>query len=215
MLTGVNFEKAIDYYKKGKEVIVLDRNSLGKNEKSGYDTFSFSELGKNLDFLVDVPAVPNPEFEQAVQDMVEPDQNENDTEGDEQLPPPDQPEKKLEKETVAAPGKMSREEKSKIIRPLIKKGLKNKEIAERTGIPLGTVNGLSGPIRKELKNPVKAEMIKSGDNSDRHKCRTCFYSGTVTEMRYWGNGIFQGIYEHTTKVIVAWMPLPEPYREEE
>ena len=175
MLTGVNFEKAIDYYKKGKEVIVLDRNSLGKNEKSGYDTFSFSELGKNLDFLVDVPAVPNPELEQAVQDMVEPDQNENDAEGDEQLPPPDQPEKKLEKETVAAPGKMSREEKSKIIRPLIKKGLKNKEIAERTGIPLGTVNGLSGPIRKELKNPVKAEMIKSGDNSDRHKCRTCQY----------------------------------------
>lgn len=174
MLTGVNFEKAIDYYKKGKEVIVLDRNSLGKNEKSGYDTFSFSELGKNLDFLVDVPAVPNPEFEQAVQDMVEPDQNENDAEGDEQ-PPPDQPEKKLEKETVAAPGKMSRKEKSKIIRPLIKKGLKNKEIAERTGIPLGTVNGLSGPIRKELKNPVKAERIKSGDNSDRHKCRTCQY----------------------------------------
>ncbi len=175
MFTGVNFEKAIDYYKKGKEVIVLDRNSLGKNEKSGYDTFSFSELGKNLDFLVDVPAVPNPEFEQAVQDMVEPDQNENDTEGDEQLPPQNQPERKLEKETVAAPGKMSREEKSKIIRPLIKKGLKNKEIAERTGIPLGTVNGLSGPIRKELKNPVKAEMIKSGDNSDRHKCRTCQY----------------------------------------
>ena len=175
MLTGVNFEKAIDYYKKGKEVIVLDRNSLGKNEKSGYDTFSFSELGKNLDFLVDVPAVPNQEFEQAVQDMGEPDQNENDAEGDEQLPPPDQPEKKLEKETVVSPGKMTREEKSKIIRPLIKKGLKNKEIAERTGIPLGTVNGLSGPIRKELKNPVKAEMIKSGDNSDRHKCRTCQY----------------------------------------
>ena len=175
MFTGVNFEKAIDYYKKGKEVIVLDRNSLVKNEKSGYDTFSFSELGKNLDFLVDVPAVPTQEFEQAVQDMVEPDQNENDAEGDEQLPPPDQPEKKLEKETVAAPGKMTREEKSKIIRPLIKKGLKNKEIAERTGIPIGTVNGLSGAIRKELKNPVKAEMIKSGDNSDRHKCRTCQY----------------------------------------
>lgn len=70
---------------------------------------------------------------------------------------------------------MTREEKSKIIRPLIKKGLKNKEIAECTGIPLGTVNGLSGPIRKELKNPAKAERIKSGDNSDRHKCRTCQY----------------------------------------
>ena len=175
MFTGIDFEKAIDYYRKGKEVIVLDRASVGENGKSGYDTFPFEELFKDLDFLVDVPAVVNPDFEQAVQDMVEPDQNENDAEGDEQLPPPDQPEKKLEKETVAAPGKMSREEKSKIIRPLIKKGLKNKEIAERTGIPLGTVNGLSGPIRKELKNPVKAEMIKSGDNSDRHKCRTCQY----------------------------------------
>lgn len=42
----------------------------------------------------------------------------------------------------------------------------------------------------------------------------CFYSGEVTEMRYLGNGIFQGIYEHTTKAIVAWMPLPEPYKGE-
>ena len=103
MFTGIDFEKAIDYYRKGKEVIVLDRASVGKNGKSGYDTFPFEDIFKDLDFLVDVPAVANPDFEQAVQDMVEPDQNENDTEGDEQLPPPDQPEKKLEKETVVAP----------------------------------------------------------------------------------------------------------------
>lgn len=171
MLTEMSLKEALKYFMKGRKVLVLNE----------YDDKSISAeriedcLPKEAKYLVDVPAVPNPEFEQAVQDMVEPDQNENDAEGDEQLPPPDQPEKKLEKETVAAPGKMSREEKSKIIRPLIKKGLKNKEIAERTGIPLGTVNGLSGPIRKELKNPVKAEMIKSGDNSDRHKCRTCQY----------------------------------------
>lgn len=50
------------------------------------------------------------------------------------------------------------------------------------------------------------------DNTD---VIVCFYSGTVTEMRYCGNGIFQGIYKHTTKVIVAWMPLPEPYKEGE
>lgn len=49
------------------------------------------------------------------------------------------------------------------------------------------------------------------DNTD---VIVCFYSGTVTEMRYWGNGIFQGIYEYTTKVIVAWMPLPKPYKGE-
>ena len=30
---------------------------------------------------------------------------------------------------------------------------------------------------------------------------------------YYTNGIFQGIYEHTAKTIVAWMPLPEPYKE--
>lgn len=88
MFTGIDFEKAIDYYRKGKEVIVLDRASVGENGKSGYDTFPFEELFKDLDFLVDVPAVANPDFEQAVQDMVEPDQNENDAEGDEQLPPP-------------------------------------------------------------------------------------------------------------------------------
>lgn len=176
MYTEMSLKEALKYFMKGRKVLVLNE----------YDDKSISAeriedcLPKEAKYLVDVPAVPNPEFEQAVQDMVEPDQNENDDEGDEQLPPPDQPEKKLEKETVAAPGKMSREEKSKIIRPLIKKGLKNKEIAERTGIPLGTVNGLSGPIRKELKNPVKAEMIKSGDNSDRHKCRTCQYRHSDT-----------------------------------
>ena len=177
MYTEMSLKEALKYFMKGRKVLVLNE----------YDDKSISAeriedcLPKEAKYLVDVPAVPNQEFEQAVQDMVEPDQNENDDEGDEQLPPPpDQPEKKLEKETVAAPGKMSREEKSKIIRPLIKKGLKNKEIAERTGIPLGTVNGLSGPIRKELKNPVKAEMIKSGDNSDRHKCRTCQYRHSDT-----------------------------------
>lgn len=170
MLTEMSLKEALKYFMKGRKVLVLNE----------YDDKSISAeriedcLPKEAKYLVDVPAVPNPEFEQAVQDMVEPDQNENDAEGDEQLPT-DQPEKKLEKETVAAPGKMSREEKSKIIRPLIKKGLKNKEIAECTVIPLGTVNGLSGPIRKELKNPAKAERIKSGDNSDRHKCRTCQY----------------------------------------
>lgn len=86
MFTGIDFEKAIDYYRKGKEVIVLDRASVGKNGKSGYDTFPFEDIFKDLDFLVDVPAVANPDFEQAVQDMVEPDQNENDAEGDEQPP---------------------------------------------------------------------------------------------------------------------------------
>lgn len=41
-----------------------------------------------------------------------------------------------------------------------------------------------------------------------------FSSGTVTELRYVANGIFHGIYEYSAKVIVAWRPLPEPYKED-
>ena len=32
-----------------------------------------------------------------------------------------------------------------------------------------------------------------------------FSDGTVTELRYAGNGIFEGIYEYSTRVIIAWM----------
>lgn len=177
MFTGVNFEKAIDYYKKGKEVIVLDRNSLGKNEKSGYDTFSFSELGKNLDFLVDVPAVPNPEFEQAVREMVEAGEDDiyrDELDPDEIIqgetregPTPTEPEERMEKETVDLPADNTKEKKE-IIRKLVEEGYTNNEISDQTGIPYGTVYMHAKKFRKKEKKPV-------ADNSDRHKCRTCQY----------------------------------------
>lgn len=100
MLTEMSLKEALKYFMKGRKVLVLNE----------YDDKSISAeriedcLPKEAKYLVDVPAVPNPEFEQAAQDMVEPDQNENDAEWDEQLLTPDQPEMKLEKETVAAPG---------------------------------------------------------------------------------------------------------------
>lgn len=84
MPTEMSLKEALKYFMKGRKVLVLNE----------YDDKSISAeriedcLPKEAKYLVDVPAVPNPEFEQAVQDMVEPDQNENDTEGDEQLPPP-------------------------------------------------------------------------------------------------------------------------------
>lgn len=83
MLTEMSLKEALKYFMKGRKVLVLNE----------YDDKSISAeriedcLPKEAKYLVDVPAVPNPEFGQAVQDMVEPDQNENDTEGDEQLPP--------------------------------------------------------------------------------------------------------------------------------
>lgn len=83
MLAEMSLKEALKYFMKGRKVLVLNE----------YDDKSISAeriedcLPKKAKYLVDVPAVPNQEFEQAVQDMVEPDQNENDTEGDEQLHP--------------------------------------------------------------------------------------------------------------------------------
>lgn len=83
MYTEMSLKEALKYFMKGRKVLVLNE----------YDDKSISAeriedcLPKEAKYLVDVPAVPNLEFEQAVQDIVEPDQNENDAEGDEHLPP--------------------------------------------------------------------------------------------------------------------------------
>ena len=57
--------------------------------------------------------------------------------------------------------------------------------------------------------PVSERLPEDGTN-----VIASFSSGTVTELRYVANGIFHGIYEYSTKVIVAWRPLPEPYKED-
>lgn len=67
MFTGVSFEQAIDYWKKGREVIVIDRSS--KKENGGYDNFPFEDLFRNVELLADVPAVENPEFSQTVDEI--------------------------------------------------------------------------------------------------------------------------------------------------
>ena len=68
MFTGVSLDQALRYWKNGKEVIVLDRTV--KSPCGGYETYSLDELFRNLELLVDVPAVENPEFAQAVAGMV-------------------------------------------------------------------------------------------------------------------------------------------------
>lgn len=188
MFTGIDFEKAIDYYRKGKEVIVLDRASVGKNGKSGYDTFPFEELFKDLDFLVDVPAVVNPDFEQAVQEMTEADQVDPEEiiravhETQESItPPPEKPEERMEEETVDLPASSTRVKKE-MIRKLVEEGYTNNEIADQTGIPIGTVGYHAAKFRKKEK---RAEV----DNSDRHLCKTCKFRSnrpTVNSCDYAG-----------------------------
>lgn len=84
MLVEKNLKEALEYYIKGKPV-----TALWTGEDGGMNAMPLSDILDQPEnhFLVDVPAVVNPDFEQAVQEMVKPDQNENDAEGDEQLPP--------------------------------------------------------------------------------------------------------------------------------
>lgn len=86
MFTGVSLDQALRYWKNGKEVIVLDRTV--KSPHGGYETYSLDELFKNLELLVDVPAVENPEFKQAVADMVQPDQKQEESSREESVTPP-------------------------------------------------------------------------------------------------------------------------------
>ena len=141
MFTGIDFEKAIDYYRKGKEVIVLDRASVGKNGKSGYDTFPFEELFKDLDFLVDVPAVVNPDFEQAVQEMTGTDQVDPEEiiravhETQEGItPPPTEPEERMEVETIDLPADNIEDKKEKKDIPIVRSLIGPVSRSEQSGI---------------------------------------------------------------------------------
>ena len=88
MFTGVSLDQALKHWKKGREVIVLDRTV--KSSSGGYETYSLDELFKNLELLVDVPAVENPEFKQAVKEMVQHDPEQEEPFGEENVTPPPQ-----------------------------------------------------------------------------------------------------------------------------
>lgn len=100
MLTEMSLKEALKYFMKGRKVLVLNEY----DDKSILAERIEDCLPKEAKYLVDVPAVPNPEFEQAVQDMVEPDQNENDAEEDEQLPPPRPTGEETGKRNGSSPG---------------------------------------------------------------------------------------------------------------
>ena len=138
-------------------------------------------------FLVDVPAVINPDFEQAVQGMTEADQVDPEEiiravhETQEGItPPPTEPEERMEEETIDLPADNIEDKKEKI-RKLVEEGYTNREIADRTGIPFGTVGYHAARFRKKEKEPV--------DNSDRHLCKTCKFRSnrpTVNSCDYAG-----------------------------
>ena len=184
MLTGVNFEQAIDYWKKGREVIVIDRNS--KTESGGYDNFPFEELFRNVELLANVPAVENPEFSQTVDEMAHgrgQKREEPSGEGKPSTPPPP-PSARPEVSKLPA-GKTTKE----IILELVAQGMTAPEIARKTGIKYNTVYFHLNPdkcAKKKKKQEAAGAgtaSVSPGWNTDRHACNTCRYRTKTVHAR--------------------------------
>ena len=75
MLVEKNIKEALEYYIKGKPV-----TALWMGEDGGMNAMSLKDILEQPEnhFLVDVPAVENPEFERAVREMVREEKNTDD-----------------------------------------------------------------------------------------------------------------------------------------
>ena len=206
MLVEKSVKEALMDYAKGRKVVVLQFDAKGRIDANLLSDFLEEENNK---YLVDVPAVINPEFEAAVQDMMkgsevitpaEEDVNEepaeseveepesaNDEDGEEnQLPPPSAPE--LEKEEIV-PAKNSKKKEydPEVLRKYVLDGKSNKEIAEMMKVSVGTIknwvyeNGLTGFRMRGGKR--KEPQHVDGNNSDRHLCRSCRYRDGLATAR--------------------------------
>lgn len=101
------------------------------------------------------------------------------------MPPPLQkPEDRMEEKEVDLPANDTENRKTQIISQL-ELGFCNREVAEQTGIPMGTVSYYAAAwrkkhkgekLKKSKKEKQRAESAKESskvDNSDRHLCKTC------------------------------------------
>lgn len=206
MLVEKSVKEALMDYAKGRKVVVLQCDEKGRIDANLLSDFLEEENNK---YLVDVPAVIDPEFEAAVQDMMKGSEmivsNESDTDpepieskkdesdsmqdedGEEnQLPPPTVPE--LEKEEVVpANNSKKKEYDPEVLRRYVIDGKSNKEIAELMKVSVGTIknwvyeNGLTGFRTRGggRKEPQRGD----GDNSDRHLCRSCRYRDGLATAR--------------------------------
>lgn len=181
-----SLKEALEDYMLGRPVTVLWTGNDG-----GMNAMRLSDLLEQEEnhYLVNVPAVANPEFEQAVREMEESAQPApeeiiqavHETQESITPPPPEKPEERMEEETIDLPADNIEDKKEKI-RKLVEEGHTNREIADRTGIPFGTVGYHAARFRKKEKEPAV-------DNSDRHLCKTCKFRSnrpTVNSCDYAG-----------------------------
>lgn len=206
MLVEKSVKEALMDYAKGRKVVVLQFDAKGRIDANLLSDFFEDENNK---YLVDVPAVIDPEFESAVQDMMkgsevitpaEEDVNEEPAESEveetesandedeegEQLPPTSAPE--LEKEEIVpANNSKKKEYDPEVLRKYVLDGKSNKEIAELMEVSVGTIknwvheNGLTG--FRARGGGRKEPQRGYGYNSDRHLCRSCRYRDGLATAR--------------------------------
>lgn len=208
-------KEALSDYLRGRPVrIMWERND------GSLDIARLSDLLEQEEnhFLVDVPAVINPEFEAAVQEMTGAipsaeqivaavHDTQEESSGDEILPPPHE-EPEVDKMPSAGRKRIACD--YEVLKGYIESGKTDGEIADIKRVSVSTVkrwiceNGLSG-IRKrgrkskdgtkkqETKPCVKKVEpdFKPGYNADRHWCNSCQYRAEKKGCDY---------YVHTDKV---------------
>lgn len=169
MLIEKTLKEALADYIKGKPVTVL-----WTKEDGSMDVRLLSDILEQEEnhFLVNVPAYHNPEFAQAVAEMVEQTRKlqcgsstgRDNGEGRKYHPPLTEP------DSVVIPAENKREKALK----LAKEGKGAAEIARLIDAKYSTVYSWLNPDK--CKKP-KLEN-KTASNADRHKCRTCMFRAT-------------------------------------
>ncbi len=171
MLIEKNLKEALADYIKGKPVTVLWTRDDGS-----MDVRLLSDILEQEEnhFLVNVPAYHNPEFAQAVAEMVE--QKGTDdcnrevtlagrTEKDGSTTPP-----LTEPDSVVIPAENKREKALE----LAKEGKGAAEIARLIDAKYSTVYSWLNPDKCKKPKPEN----KTASNADRHKCKTCMFRTT-------------------------------------
>ena len=169
MLTEKSRNKALEAFLKGRKVIVMTVFDDGSIAAERLEDILMTE---DRHYLVDVPAVENPEFGQAVAEMVgqkqeEPAEEKNST-------PPTGP----EVSEMLPAGKTKKE----IALQLAEQGMKAPEIAKKIDAKYSTVYNWLNPDKcrpkkkpDEISVDYKNPNACPGWNADRKKCKTCRY----------------------------------------
>lgn len=176
MLTEKSRNKALEAFLKGRKVIVMTVFDDGSIAAERLEDILMTE---DRHYLVDVPAVENPEFGQAVAEMVGQKQEESPRE-ESVTPPSKRPE--VSEMLPARKGNGNQER----ARELAAQGMSASQIAAELGLKYNTVYYYLHPEkcskRKKSAKPAKpAPAVKEGTvgrpgwNKDRHACKSCRY----------------------------------------